>query len=347
MSKTIVIDAGHGYNTAGKRCLKSIDPNETREWYLNDRIADMVESELKDNYDCKVLRVDDTTGAKDIGLSARVKTANNAKADFYLSIHHNAGINGGTGGGTVVYYYDKPDNKTRAQVLYDKIVAKTGLIGNRSSKIAVGNFYVINKTTMPALLLENGFMDSKKDTPIILTADHANKTAQGIIDFLVSECKLTKKAAATVAPTTTTTSSSPAAIKVGDTVSIASGATYYTGKAIPSWVIKTQWVVSSIKNDRVVLGKSADGKYSINSPVNAKFLSVAKVSTATVTKNYYPACDKRYSTISTALASIGVDSSYKFRSKIAKANNISGFIGTTTQNTRMLNLLKAGLLIKP
>lgn len=272
MSKIIVLDAGHGYKTAGKRCLKSIDPNQTREWYLNDRIADIVESELKANYDCKVLRADDTTGAKDISLSARVKTANNAKADIYVSIHHNAGINGGTGGGTVVFYYDKPVNKTRAQKMYDKVVAKTGLVGNRSKRISVGNFYVINKTVMPALLLENGFMDSVKDTPIILTDDHAKKSAQGIIDFLVAELKLTKKAA-------TTTATQP--------------------------------------------------------------------TVAQPTTKYYPACDKRYYTIYTGLTSIGVNGSYSFRKKIAKANNIKGYIGTATQNTRMLNLLKAGLLIKP
>ena len=40
--KVIALDAGHGMGTAGKRCLKSIDPNQTREWFLNDRIADMV-----------------------------------------------------------------------------------------------------------------------------------------------------------------------------------------------------------------------------------------------------------------------------------------------------------------
>ena len=43
---------------------------------------------------------------------------------------------------------------------------------------------------MPAFLLENGFMDSSTDVPIILTVDHANKTAQGILNFLVKEFKL-------------------------------------------------------------------------------------------------------------------------------------------------------------
>ena len=93
--KVIAIDAGHGMKTLGKRCMKSIDPSQTREWYLNDRIADKVQKMLA-SYDCTVIRVDDTTGAKDVSLFNRVKAANNVNADIYISIHHNAGINWGT-----------------------------------------------------------------------------------------------------------------------------------------------------------------------------------------------------------------------------------------------------------
>lgn len=81
-----------------------------------------------------------------------------------------------------------------AERLYNAVVARTGLAGNRNSKVAVGDLYVIRSTSMPVLLLENGFMDSTLDTPIILTAAHAEKTAQGIVDFLVAELKLVKKA---------------------------------------------------------------------------------------------------------------------------------------------------------
>ena len=42
----IALTAGHYKYTAGKRCMKSLDPNETREWVLNDRIADKVEKLL-------------------------------------------------------------------------------------------------------------------------------------------------------------------------------------------------------------------------------------------------------------------------------------------------------------
>ena len=167
-TKVIALDAGHGMGTAGKRCLKSIDPNQTREWYLNDRIADIVEAFLA-GYDCRVLRVGDTTGAKDVPLSTRTKTANSGKADFYMSIHHNAGINGGAGGGVTVHYYasGKSDRAEKARRLYNAVVKQNGLTGNRSQKIVPSSgLYVLKNTNMPALLLENGFMDSLKDTPI-------------------------------------------------------------------------------------------------------------------------------------------------------------------------------------
>lgn len=188
----IAIDAGHGLHTPGKRCLKAIDPAQTREWFLNDRIADDLQARLA-SYGCTVLRVDDTTGAKDISLSARIKAANAANADMYISIHHNAGINGGLGGGTVVYYYsNEAERPGQAQRLYDAIVGRTGLRGNRSGKVLKKGFYVVKNTKMPAFLIENGFMDSRTDTQAILTEAHARKTAQGILDFLVGELYLDK-----------------------------------------------------------------------------------------------------------------------------------------------------------
>lgn len=218
MSKIIAIDAGHGMKTAGKRCLKSIDPNQTREWYLNDRIADMLQEQLA-SYDCTVLRVDDTTGAKDISLSARVKAANNANADIYISIHHNAGLSGRSGGGTVVYYCSNAAERPgQAKRLYDAVVGKTGLVGNRSSKVIKYGFYVIKNTKMPAFLIENGFMDSPDDVPIILTAEHAEKTAQGILDFLVAHLSLSKKGNQTQvssAPATSSAASTTAASSSG------------------------------------------------------------------------------------------------------------------------------------
>lgn len=63
-------------------------------------------------------------------------------------------------------------------------------------------------------------------------------------------------------------------IKAGDIVKIAEDATYYSGKIIPAWVKGKLWIVSSAKGDRAVIDKSADGKSSIRSPINAKHLTV-------------------------------------------------------------------------
>lgn len=65
-------------------------------------------------------------------------------------------------------------------------------------------------------------------------------------------------------------------VKAGDLVSIANGATYYTGKSIPSWVIKSKWYIDSVNGDRAILGKNEDGSSNIQSPINTKFLTVVK-----------------------------------------------------------------------
>lgn len=268
MSKVIALDAGHGLYTPGKRCMKSIDPMQTREWVLNDRIMDMVQAELANNYDVKILRVDDTTGKKDIPLATRVKMANDAGAEAYISKHHNAGINGGSGGGTVVYYYSSNiKRRDQAQKLYNYITDETKLYGNRSQKVIKKAFYVLRYTKMPAFLIENGFMDSVVDTPIILSQEHAVKTARGLVAFIVEQFSLEP-------------------LKVS-------------------------------QNDN---GKASEV--------------------------YYPRYSGTKTTLHNAMTSLGLDASYSHRKLIAKANNITGYIGSAKQNTIMYNLLVAGLLKK-
>ena len=48
-----------------------------------------------------------------------------------------------------------------------------------------------------------------------------------------------------------------------------------------------------------------------------------------------------------ALKAVGADSTFAYRTKIAKANNIKLYCGTAAQNTKMVQLLKQGKLIKP
>ena len=61
---------------------------------------------------------------------------------------------------------------------------------------------------------------------------------------------------------------------------------------------------------------------------------------------YYPKYTGKSGSIVDALNSIGVDSSKGHRKNIAEANGIVGYTYSAAQNTKMLNLLKAGKLIK-
>lgn len=193
----IALDAGHGKYTPGKRCLKTIDKNETREWFLNDRICDKIEKKLSLYDGFSLLRVDDTTGEIDVTLGERVKKANNFDADIYLSVHHNAGINGGSGGGIVAITYTNASAKSNEyqKLIYDELIKETGLKGNRYTPLAKQNLYVCRETKMPSVLVECGFMDSTTDVPIILTEDFAEKVASALTMALatIGNLKLKKK----------------------------------------------------------------------------------------------------------------------------------------------------------
>lgn len=207
MAFKIALTAGHYMGTQGKRCMKSLDPNETREWWLNDRIADKVEKLLKGYTGYELIRTDDTTGKKDISLTARTNAANNFKADFYLSIHHNAGIKGGKGGGIIAYVYTKASGASVEwqKDFYTALIEATGLKGNRSNPTPKANLHECRETNMPAVLLELGFMDSATDVPVILTEKFADQCAAAIVKVLVKRGGLKKIESKPVNNTSTST----------------------------------------------------------------------------------------------------------------------------------------------
>ena len=190
----IAIDAGHYKGTPGRRCLAALDPAQTGEWELNRRVADKLE-ELLERYDCQALRVDDKTGDKLIDLGDRVAAANGWPADVYLSIHHNAGIKGGSGGGCVVYTAPNCQVKSKAlqRAAYGAVVSRTGLVGNRATPMMERGLYVLRRTKMPAILIECGFMDSKTDVPVILGPYFAEQVADGLLAAMVEVFNLTER----------------------------------------------------------------------------------------------------------------------------------------------------------
>ena len=195
----LALNAGHGKNTLGKRCLKKLDKNQTREWYLNSRICEKIELKLLQYTGYDLIRLDDPTGEKDIALKKRTDSANNFKADFYLSIHHNAGAKGGTGGGLETYVYTKANAASIAwqQDFYQTLIKYTGLKGNRADGTRKANFHECRESNMPCVLIECGFMDSKTDVPIILSDKFAEQVADACVEVIVQCAKLKKKSAKT------------------------------------------------------------------------------------------------------------------------------------------------------
>lgn len=59
---------------------------------------------------------------------------------------------------------------------------------------------------------------------------------------------------------------------------------------------------------------------------------------------YYKKYVGKSNSLVDALKLLKIDSSFSFRRKIAKANGITAYLGTASQNTKLLNLLKQGKL---
>lgn len=204
MKLLLLEDGGHGLYTYGKRCMKSLDPNETREWILNNRVIEELEDRLDEYEDIVYIRLDDPTGKRDVPLSERVKKANALYKEYtdkgyvviILSIHHNAGIYGRVGGGIVTFTDNRRASDRSRQIrdrVYDAVLETTKLKGNRSNPKTVTALYILHNTDMPGCLSELGFMDSPTDVPIILSKAHAEKCADGFVNFLVKDYNLKKK----------------------------------------------------------------------------------------------------------------------------------------------------------
>ena len=197
----ISYNAGHIKTTPGKRLPAALDPNETREWVLNDRVARHFATEMAKYEGVELRRMDDPNGVKNIDIEERVANANAWGADLYLSFHHNAAGKLFSGGGTEVYIdATGGESEKYAKAIYDAVIAATGLKGNRADPLRSTSdgvkLYECRATKMPAVLVEYGFMDSKVDAPIILTDDFSKKAGVATAQAVAKVKGLKKKATA-------------------------------------------------------------------------------------------------------------------------------------------------------
>lgn len=106
-------------------------------------------------------------------------------------------------------------------------------------------------------------------------------------------------------------------------------------------------VKTTVKNGGVYTIVAQNGDWGkLKSGAGYIYLPLTKKVVLNTGDKYYSACASKYTSIVNALKSIGVNSSYFYRAKIAKANGIKGYLGLPNQNIKMLNLLKQGKLIK-
>ena len=186
MAKKVVLDPGHGVETAGKR-----SPDGTfLEHEFNLDIARRVQTHLERH---GVMVVMTRKTEKDVSLAARVKTANNAKPDLFVSLHSNAYGDGSTWTEPVgfgIYTSSAGETAGRnkaAKAILDRAKAAgidiwdNGLFYNIS-------LYVLKNTTCPAVLIEHGFHTNKWETTLLKTEGYrdllAMVDAQGILDYL-------------------------------------------------------------------------------------------------------------------------------------------------------------------
>ena len=98
--------------------------------------------------------------------------------------------------------------------------------------------------------------------------------------------------------------------------------------------------------EKIVLYNKAGGKV-LNGLVRRRNEEQALYKKGASSSTYFPKYTGTTYSIVNALQSLKIDSNYNYRKTIAKVNNISDYSGTPEQNTRMLNLLKEGKLVKP
>ncbi|WP_074011071.1 N-acetylmuramoyl-L-alanine amidase [Numidum massiliense] len=172
----IVIDPGHG----------GTDPGATngshQEKTFTLAIALKVRDYLQSRYRATVLMT--RTTDKTVSLPERSNFANRERADYFCSIHINSGR--GTGWESFIYNGTVNNATIQAQQTIHQYVMSvlSGKYGVRDRGKKRDNFHVLRETTMPAILLENLFIDTTEDLNLLnnhtFIADLANAIGEGL-----------------------------------------------------------------------------------------------------------------------------------------------------------------------
>ena len=196
----ILIDNGHGENTAGKRS----PDGKLREYLYAREIASDIERELKTKgFDAECI-VRETV---DVPLAERARRANEICARYgannviLISVHCNASGNGQWMNARGWSAYTSK-GETKADKLADCLYEAAGkfFIGQKirtdysdSDPDWEENFYILSKTKCPAVLTENFFQDNKDDVAFLLSKAGKQAIVNCHVDGIMNYFKSLKK----------------------------------------------------------------------------------------------------------------------------------------------------------
>lgn len=176
----IFIDPGHGGSDPGAT------GNGLQEKTLTLQIALALRTILINEYEGVSLLLSRTSDQY-VSLSDRTNAANSWGADFFLSIHINAG--GGTGFESYIYPGVGAPTTTYQSAIHSNVIQAVDF-ADRGRKTA--NFHVLRESAMPALLTENGFIDTVADANKLKTNSFIQSLARGYANGLEQAFNLKK-----------------------------------------------------------------------------------------------------------------------------------------------------------
>ncbi|MBD0336079.1 MAG: DUF3747 domain-containing protein [Cyanobacteria bacterium Co-bin13] len=174
--RVVVIDAGHGGRDPGAVGIGGIQEKE-----INLTIANRVQQRLQEaGFTVLMTRSDD----REIDLEPRVAYAQRANADIFVSIHANAiSMSRPDVNGLETYYYSS--GQRLAQVIHNSILRRTDM---RDRGVRQARFYVLRYSSMPAVLVETGFVTGSQDAARFQNMNSrmqiADAIAEGILEYL-------------------------------------------------------------------------------------------------------------------------------------------------------------------
>jgi N-acetylmuramoyl-L-alanine amidase len=181
--KIVLIDAGHGGYDPGKIAGKSNEKD------INLDIAKKLQGYLETG-DATVImtRIDDTglANTKKSDMYSRKLTANTSNADIFVSIHQNSYPQSSVHGAQVFYFNSSDNSKKLAECIQKELKSSVDY-QNKFDPKENSNYYVLRQTSMPAVIVECGFLTNPGEKEKLLDSDYQDRIAwaiyMGIIDY--------------------------------------------------------------------------------------------------------------------------------------------------------------------